>query len=107
MRSAILGFWISAFSRVSGFGFEGCRHPPQAGVRARKHTPKGESFDPLKIVLVLLALLVKVCPTMKRIFALIVLLGIVMSAVLTGCNNEGDKTSAPADTNAPAASTNK
>jgi hypothetical protein len=44
---------------------------------------------------------------MKRIFALIVLLGIVMSAVLTGCNS-GDQTSKPTDTNAPAAtSTNK
>ena len=79
----------------------------QDGVLACKHTPIGESFDPLKIVLVLLALLVKVYLTMKRIFALIVLLGIVMSAVLTGCNNGGDTTSKPADTNAPAASTNK
>jgi len=43
---------------------------------------------------------------MKRIFTLIVLLGIVMGAVLTGCNS-GDQTSAPADTNAPATSTNK
>jgi hypothetical protein len=48
---------------------------------------------------------------MKRIFTLIVLLGIVMGAVLTGCNS-GDTTSKPADTNAvPAApsmpSTNK
>jgi len=44
---------------------------------------------------------------MKRIYSLIVLLGIVMSAVLTGCN-EGTNTSTPADTNAPpAASTNK
>ena len=36
---------------------------------------------------------------MKRIFAIIVLLGIVMSAVLTGCNS-GDQSSKPADTNA-------
>ena len=40
---------------------------------------------------------------MKRIFTLIVLLGIVMGAVLTGCN-QGSDTSKPADTNAaPAA----
>jgi hypothetical protein len=48
---------------------------------------------------------------MKRIFTLIMLLGFVMGAVLTGCN-QGDKTQTPADTNAvpaaPAApSTNK
>ena len=55
-----------------------------------------------KIVLVLLALLVKATPTMKRIYTLIVLLGIVMSAVLTGCN-QGSETSTPADTNAPPA----
>jgi len=65
-----------------------------------------------KIVLVILALLVKVNPTMKRIFALIVLLGIVMSAVLTGCNQPTDTTPKAPDTNAaPAApampSTNK
>jgi hypothetical protein len=60
-----------------------------------------------KIVLVLFGLLVKVRFTMKRIYTLIVLLGIVMGAVLTGCN-EGSQTSTPADTNAPpAASTNK
>jgi hypothetical protein len=48
---------------------------------------------------------------MKRIFALIVLLGIVMGAVLSGCN-QGPEPQKPADTNAaPAApampSTNK
>jgi hypothetical protein len=62
-------------------------------------------------VLVLLGLLVKVSFTMKRIYILIVLLGIVMSTVLTGCN-ESSQTTAPTDTNAapaaPAApSTNK
>ena len=63
------------------------------------------AFD--KIVLVLFGLLVKARPTMKRIFTLIVLLGIVMGAVLTGCN-QGAETPAPADTNAPTAtSTNK
>jgi hypothetical protein len=66
----------------------------------------------LKIVLVILALLVKVNPTMKRIFALIVLLGIVMSAVLTGCNQSSDTTAKPDTNAAPAApsmpaSTNK
>ena len=44
---------------------------------------------------------------MKRIYTLIILLGIVMGAVLTGCN-QGTETSKPADTNAPPqASTNK
>ncbi len=45
---------------------------------------------------------------MKRIFTLIVMLGIVMGAVLTGCN-QGSDTSKPADTNAAPAmpSTNK
>ena len=37
---------------------------------------------------------------MKRIYTLIVLLGIVMGAVLTGCNS-GSETPKPADTNAP------
>jgi hypothetical protein len=64
-----------------------------------------------KIVLVILAFLVEVKPAMKRIFALIVLVGIVMGAVLTGCN-QGPQTPAAPDTNAaPAApsmpSTNK
>jgi len=58
-----------------------------------------------KIVLVLLALLVKLRFTMKRIYTLIVLLGIVMGAVLTGCN-QGSEAPKPADTNAaPAAPT--
>jgi hypothetical protein len=45
---------------------------------------------------------------MKRIFTLIVLLGIVAGAVLTGCD-KGDNSSKPSDTNAaPAApGTNK
>jgi len=59
----------------------------------------------------LLAFWVKVAHTMKRIFTLIVLLGIVMGAVLTGCSR-CDNTQKPSDTNAapaaPAApSTNK
>ncbi|MEI6780145.1 MAG: hypothetical protein WCQ21_04420 [Verrucomicrobiota bacterium] len=42
---------------------------------------------------------------MKRIYTLIVLLGIVMGAVLTGCN-QGSEAPKPADTNAaPAAPT--
>jgi hypothetical protein len=66
----------------------------------------------LKIVLVLLALLVNVTATMKRIFALIVLLGVVMSAVLTGCGNGDTTPKTDSTTNAPAApsmpaSTNK
>jgi hypothetical protein len=65
----------------------------------------------LKIVLVLWGLLVKVSLTMKRIFTLIVLLGVVMGAVLTGCD-KGTSPPATPDTNAiPAApampSTNK
>ena len=72
----------------------------------------GEAQRQLKIVLVLLALLVNVKPTMNRIFTLIVLLGIVMGAVLTGCNQSSDTTPKAPDTNAaPAApsmpSTNK
>jgi hypothetical protein len=64
-----------------------------------------------KIVLVLLALLVKVCLTMKRILGLIVLLAFVMGTVLTGCE-KAPETTPVAGTNAPAApempaSTNK
>ena len=45
---------------------------------------------------------------MKRIYTLIVLLGIVMGAVLTGCNQGSQTTPPPADTNAPMqTSTNK
>ncbi len=44
---------------------------------------------------------------MKRIYTLIVLLGIVMGAVLTGCNS-GENASTPPATNAPSqVSTNK
>jgi hypothetical protein len=55
--------------------------------------------------------MVKIVLTMKRIFALIMLFGMVAGAVLTGCK-QGDDTQKPADTNAvpaaPAApSTNK
>ena len=53
----------------------------------------------VKKVLVLLAVFVKVMPTMKRLFALIVLLGIVMSAALTGCEPKQSEPAAP-DTNA-------
>jgi hypothetical protein len=64
----------------------------------------------LKKVLVLLADLVKVTPTMKRIYTLIVLLGLVMGAVLTGCNQGPTENKPEAGTNAPTpppASTNK
>jgi hypothetical protein len=49
---------------------------------------------------------------MKRIFAFIVLLGVVMSAVLTGCGNGDTTPKTDSSTNAPAApsmpaSTNK
>jgi hypothetical protein len=65
-------------------------------------------FRHRKTLLALLVLLVKVRITMKRIFTLIVLLGIVAGAVLTGCD-KGDNAPKPSDTNAaPAApSTNK
>jgi hypothetical protein len=38
---------------------------------------------------------------MKRIYTLIVLLGIVMGAVLTGCNQGSETPKPAADTNAP------
>ena len=52
-----------------------------------------------KKVLVPWALLVKAVPVMKRLFTLIVLLGIVMSAALTGCEQQQNEPSMP-DTNA-------
>ena len=60
-----------------------------------------------KILLVLFPVLVKVTPTMKRTYTLIVLFAVVLGALLTGCGGSGDQTSPPA-TNAPApATTNK
>jgi hypothetical protein len=58
----------------------------------------------LKIVLVLLALLVKVCLTMKRILGLIVLVAFVMGTVLTGCEKPADTTTPAPGTNTPPAS---
>ena len=55
-----------------------------------------------KTPLALLAFLVKVRLTMKRIFMLMVLLGIVAGAVLTGCEQKPVEPP-PAGTNAPAA----
>src|SRR5512135_1826820 len=49
----------------------------------------------VKNVLVKVGLLVESSLTMKRIYTLIVLLGIVMGAVLTGCN-QGSENPAPA-----------
>jgi hypothetical protein len=81
-----------------------------SGKQSRKAVaPKAVAAPPAfdKIVLVLSRLMVKARVTMKRIYTLIVLLGIVMGAVLTGCN-QGSETPKPADTNAPtAASTTK
>jgi hypothetical protein len=54
-----------------------------------------------KILLVLLKVLVKVTPTMKRIYTLIVLLGLAMGTLLTGCNKESDTSTPPASTNPP------
>ncbi len=62
----------------------------------------------MKNVLVLSDDLIKVTATMKRTLSLIVLLGLLAGAVLTGCNNEsntdgagGSTNSVPAKTNAP------
>ncbi len=56
-----------------------------------------------KFLLVLFAVLVNVTPIMKRLFTLIVLLGLTVG-VLSGCNQ--GETPKPADTNAaPAAPT--
>jgi hypothetical protein len=70
--------------------------------------------DERKKVLVLPADLVKVMATMKRLFTLIVLLGIVMSAALTGCEQKPadqpvvpDTNAAPAAPPAPAAPATK
>ena len=58
----------------------------------------------LKNVLVCFWDLVKGTDTMKRIYTLIVLMGLVMGALVTGCNKE--ETAPPASTNAqPAAPT--
>jgi predicted small lipoprotein YifL len=53
-------------------------------------------------MLVLSAILGKVRTAMKRIFALMVLLGIISGAVLAGCEQK-PANNAPASTNAPAA----
>jgi hypothetical protein len=50
-------------------------------------------------VLVLKAILVDFGVAMKRLFTLVVLLGIVMGAVLTGCEQKPTDTTVP-DTNA-------
>jgi hypothetical protein len=47
--------------------------------------------------------MVKIMPTMKRIFTFIVLLGVVMGAVLTGCSKSSDTPTAPDTNAAPAA----
>ena len=60
----------------------------------------------LKIFLVLFGILVKVTPTMKRLYTFIVLIGLAMGMLLTGCEKSQDQSSAPA-TNAPPAGTNK
>jgi PBP1b-binding outer membrane lipoprotein LpoB len=48
---------------------------------------------------------------MKRIYTLIVLMGLAMGMMLTGCNKEGDQstssTNAPANTPTTPSSTNK
>jgi len=62
--------------------------------------------DPGKIpkkVLVLFWDLVKVTATMKRLSTLIVLLGLTIGALLTGCSQSSDTGTTTTDTNAPAA----
>ena len=63
--------------------------------------PRKRRKNKAKFLLVLFLDSVKVTPTMKRLFTLIVLLGLVIGTV-TGCNDSGSK---PADgtTNPPAA----
>jgi hypothetical protein len=63
-----------------------------------------------KIFLVRRAILVIITINMKRIYALIVLLGLVVGAVVTGCEQKPADTTGGGATNAPMpapASTNK
>ena len=71
--------------------------PIQVQQGRRDHLPPPP--EGLKKVLVLMSLLVKTTLVMKRLFTLIVLLGIVMGAVLTGCEQKPADTVVP-DTNA-------
>ena len=58
-----------------------------------------------KIFLVLFGVLVKVTPIMKRIYTLVVLLGLAMGMMmLTGCNKD-ETGSTPPSTNAPSTTT--
>jgi hypothetical protein len=72
-----------------------------------KYPRKGRE-NKAKFLLVLFSEFVKVTPTMKRLFTLIVLLGLVIGAV-TGCEKQDSGTGGGASTNAPATppSTNK
>ncbi|PYJ00115.1 MAG: hypothetical protein DME25_21455, partial [Verrucomicrobia bacterium] len=63
------------------------------------------SFTSEKFSLVLLALLVKGKLTMKRIYSLVVLMGLVMGALLTGCSKDESMPAAPNTNAAPAAPT--
>jgi hypothetical protein len=70
--------------------------------------PDFSEFSPQKILLVLFGDLVKVTPTMKRIYTLIVLLGLAMGMMLTGCGEKPAGTDAASTNTPPAApSTNK
>ena len=70
--------------------------------------PRKGGKNKAKFLLVLFSEFVKVTPTMKRLFTLIVLLGLVIGAV-TGCENKDSSTPPAGGTNAtpPAPSTNK
>jgi hypothetical protein len=73
-------------------------------------TLAGESFFGQKIFLVLVRVFVKATVTMKRTYTLIVLLGLVVCGLLTGCNDSSkpDAGAMAPSTNAPAAAnTNK
>ncbi|SPE54599.1 hypothetical protein SBV1_190074 [Verrucomicrobia bacterium] len=85
----------------------GLRWCGRGGVDNRLLERRPTGVFSLKISLVVGAVLVNITPTMKRIFTLIVLLGLVVGALVTGCNS-GSDTSTPANTNAPSTpSTNK
>ena len=64
------------------------------------HTPRAGAG---KKGLVLLGIMDNVTHTMKRTFTLIVLVGLVAGAVLTGCNQGGNEPAKPDTNAAPAA----
>ena len=61
----------------------------------------------LKILLVHFWDLVKVTATMKRLYTLIVLFGLVLGGLVTGCNQENKDTGTSSTNMPPSTSTNK